>query len=159
MHFSFQSLQPHPVVEQPHVRLRLLTLQGTFDLSTAAAVRAKRKRKDSGPKPPFLRSPSLVSLRPSDVLLTLSTCAAGRHRAHVGGREEQARRALADHAQQAAEEIRPGPLLAGNCRFLGCTASHTDQQIYPGLLMSLSRAPNPVLLLVHCASVHCLRCG
>lgn len=41
----------------------------------------------------------------------------GRHRANVGGREEQARRALADHAQQAAEEAGPGPLLAGNRTF------------------------------------------
>lgn len=35
----------------------------------------------------------------------------------MGGREEQAWRPLADHTQQAAEEIRPGPLLVGNGRF------------------------------------------
>lgn len=39
----------------------------------------------------------------------------------MGGREEQAWRTLADHTQQAAEEIRPGPLLVGNCGF-----SHTS---------------------------------
>lgn len=42
----------------------------------------------------------------------------GWHWAHVGGWAEQARRALADHSQQAAEETRPGPLLARNSEFV-----------------------------------------
>ena len=45
---------------------------------------------------------------------TLILSHAGRHRAHVGRREEQERRTVADHTQQAAEEAGPGPLLAGD---------------------------------------------
>lgn len=34
----FQALQPHPAVQQPHVRLRLLALQGAFDSPTVTVT-------------------------------------------------------------------------------------------------------------------------
>lgn len=80
---------------------------------------------------------------------------AGRHRAHVGGREEQARRALVDHAQQAAEEAGPGPLLAGDRTFATRTGHSPSRDTLEPIssAVQIRTAVSQIAFSILCATV------